>query len=178
MPKTYRVAYTINAKDFAREYHWRAERARMTLQSAAQYNAALLVAKAQEFSSSDCHTLADLRRMGHPYAKRAPNPPHPIYMIHKQRGRFFAAWYSKVVNTPDGVQVILGNTARVRGWSLLGLLDKGTKLMIARLIMPYTLAAVRKEMELNNRRAYRSAVGLHGAAARSRASAYLAGLKR
>jgi hypothetical protein len=84
----------------------------------------------------------------------------------------------KVTSTGDNIDLVLGNTARVGHWSLLGLLEGGTKLMIARHIMLYVLAARRREMELNNRRAYRSALGLHGAAARSRAAATLAGLKR
>lgn len=38
------------------------------------------------------HTLADLRRMGHPYAKRSPQEIHtPSYLVHKQTGTLLEA---------------------------------------------------------------------------------------
>jgi hypothetical protein len=42
--------------------------------------------------SLDDHTLEDLRRLGHPYAKRLgiDSGPHPDYMVHEQGGGLIA----------------------------------------------------------------------------------------
>lgn len=183
MARTYSVAMETNAKDMARQYHWRAERVRMTLQAAAKTNGELLVNRARALSSFNCHTLRHLRRMGHPYAVRDPRPPHPPYMIHSQSGRFRDRWQSDVVARGDNVEVRLVNRTRTRnkGLALLGLLEEGTTKMIPRPIMAEVVRQLTDEMQLNNRRAYRAAVtggNLHGAAARSRAGAYLAGIRR
>jgi hypothetical protein len=50
--------------------------------------------------------------------------------------------------------------------------------MIPRGVLSYVIRSKKREIELNIRRAYRASMGLHGAAARSRAYAYLAGLER
>jgi hypothetical protein len=183
MAKTYRLGFRSNAKDMARQYHWRQARVRMTLQAAAQVNGEILVRRAVALSSFTCHTLGDLRRMGYPYAVREPRPPHPPYMIHSQSGGFRSKWASRTRAQGDNIDVLLSNAARTkgRGLALMALLVDGTKTMIPRPIIAEVARQCADEMQLNNRRAYRAAVAggnLHGAAARSKAGAYLRGLER
>jgi len=180
MRKSFGFEWTSNATDLARANHWRAQRVRDTHKASMEHNAAYILAAAQEASGLTDHSLAQLAAMGHPYAKRAPNPPHPPYLIHTQRGNFKARWYARVKRSGDDFTIEVGNTARTRnGLTLLPLLEKGTKKMIPRPILSQWLMPTHRrsqfvdEMALNNRRAYRSAVALHGAAATSRAGAYL-----
>lgn len=180
--KTFGFDWSDNAQDIARRNHWRAERLRATMKASTQHNADRMLEEARKLSGLTDHSLADLRRMGHPYAKRAPNPPHNPYLIHKQRGNFQKRWYAKVFHRGDDYGFELGNTARTRnGLALLPLLQNGTRKMIPRPILtelnpPHRKSNVVREMELNTRRAYRAAVALHGAAATSRAGAYLSKL--
>lgn len=47
----------------------------------------LMYDKCREFTSLTDHTLADLARLGHPYARRwAPHTLHPDYLVHIQTG--------------------------------------------------------------------------------------------
>ena len=182
MKKSFGFEWSSNAGELARRNHWRAQRVRSTMQASAKHNADLMLAKAREYSSLTDHSLADLRAMGHPYAKRRPNPPHAPYLIHKQRGNFNRRWYAKTFRRGDDFGFELGNTARTsKGRALLPLLQSGTKKMIPRPILtelnpPHRKSDVVREMELNTRRAYHAAVALHGAAATSRAGAYLSKL--
>jgi len=180
--KSFGFEWSTNATDLARRNHWRAQRVRDTLKASVAHNAEVMLAEARKLSGLTDHSLADLARMGHPYAKRRPNPPHPPYMIHKQRGNFYKRWYAKQFRRGDDFGFELGNTARTsRGRALLPLLQNGTRKMIPRPILTqlnpwYTKSNVVREMELNTRRAYRAAVALHGAAATSRAGSYLSKL--
>lgn len=167
------LSMETNAADLARRNHWRAQRVRTTLHEANKLNAKLLKQKAREDSSLTDHSLADLARMGHPYAKRAPNPPHPPYMVHRQTGKYIAGFFSRTGQRGDTWFIEFGNNADpVTTW-----LEGGTKKMIPRRTVAHTLDVMRRELQLNNRRAYQSAIGLHGAAAASRARAYLRGLQ-
>lgn len=176
------VEWSNNAVDLARRNHWRAQRVRDTLKASTKHNGDIMLAAAQELSSLTDHSLADLAAMGHPYAVRAPNPPHPPYQIHSQRGNFRRRWYVKTFRRGDDFGFELGNTARTRnGKALLPLLEYGTSKMIPRPILtelnpPHKTNKLQREMALNTRRGYRSAVALHGAAATSRAGAYLSRL--
>lgn len=180
--KTFGFEWSNNAAELARRNHWRAQRVRDTMKASTQHNADLMLAEARKLSSLTDHSLRDLARMGHPYARRAPNPPHAPYLIHKQRGNFNKRWYAKVFHRGDDFGFELGNTARTRsGKALLPLLQGGTNKMIPRPILtelnhPHRKSNIVREMELNTRRAYRAAVALHGAAATSRAGAYLSKL--
>lgn len=162
-----------NAADLARQNHWRAQRVRTTLHEANKLNAKLLKQKARENASLTDHSLRDLARMGHPYAKRAPNPPHPPWLIHKQTGKYLAGFYSRTGRRGETWFIEFGNNAE----PVAGYLEDGTTKMIARYPVFQVLAEMRSTLQLNNRRAYQSAIGLHGAAAASRARAYLRGLQ-
>jgi len=161
-----------NATDMARLQHWRKARLRTTLRESNKFNAKLLKKKALEYSNLRCHSLADLARMGHPYAERDPAPPHWPYLIHVQSGEFRSKWFSRTKVRGDDYLLEFGNSSYKADW-----LEHGTTKMIPRPIMRTIIREMEDELKLNNRRAYRSALGLHGAAARSRVRKYLSGLQ-
>ena len=178
--KSFGFEWSSNAVDLARVNHWRAQRMRSTMKASTEANANLMLDAAREASSLSDHSLQDLARIGHPYARRRPFPPHPPWLIHTQRGNFLKRWYARTFQRGDDFGFELGNTARTRnGRTLLPLLEGGTKKMIPRPILSQWLNPAHRKsqfvrkMELNNRRAYQAAVALHGAAATSRAGAYL-----
>ncbi|HUW34650.1 MAG TPA: hypothetical protein VM223_23830 [Planctomycetota bacterium] len=158
-----------NAKDIAVSNHWRAKRVLTTLRESNKANARLLKKAVREQAGLTDHSLDDLRRMGHPYAKRAPNPPHPPQMIHAQSGGYRRAFFARTSARGNDFFIEFGNTAE----PLATWLEYGTKKMIERAPLRYLRMKMAPEMQLNNRRAYRSALGLHGAAARSRARKYM-----
>jgi len=63
----------------------------------------LLYERMLENASLTCHTLLDLRRMGHPYAKRAPQNIHqPPWLVHLQTGKFLGAIKKVYHKLPGG----------------------------------------------------------------------------
>jgi len=166
------IVMTTNATELGRTNHWRRNRLLVTLHESNKANARILKRGAQEITSLTCHSLADLRRMGHPYATRAPNPPHEVHLIHSHRGAFLRGWYSRTTRHGDDFVINFGNQQT----ELLMWLETGTVKMIRRGPMTWIVKEKTPELQLNNRRAYRSALGLHGAAARSRARKYVSGL--
>lgn len=168
-----RFEMETNAVQMAREQHWRANRLRVTLRESNQHNARALKRKAREYSGLRCHSLADLAAMGHPYSRKYPRPPHPSHLIHVQSGGFIAKWFARTKVVGDDYRLEFGNASG----ALAGWLEHGTRKMIPRPIMRVIIQEMRYELQVNNRRAYRSALGLHGAAARSRTRKFLAGLQ-
>lgn len=76
---------------------------RDTAASSAERAADELLEKMKENASLTDHTLADLRRMGHPYAKRQPAPPHdPYWLVHKQSGDLYDAIEKTPVQSNPG----------------------------------------------------------------------------
>ncbi len=61
--------------------------------------------KAREYTSLTDHSLADLARLGHPYARRfAPNYLHPDYLVHQQSGMLTSGLRKDaIVEAPEGV---------------------------------------------------------------------------
>jgi len=76
------------------------------------------------------HSLRDLAEMGHPYATRAPNPPHsPPWLVHRQSGKLYNAITKKtsslqsiirgevalnVALAPYGIFVIFGTRKMIK----------------------------------------------------------------
>lgn len=52
------------------------------------------LAEGRARSTTQHYSLAQLRRMGHPYAKRRPRPPMYVGIINRQSGKFVAGWES------------------------------------------------------------------------------------
>lgn len=71
---------------------------------------------------------ADLAQMGHPYARRNPQPPADPALINIQSGRFEAAWQIRLPRwTATGLHTEIRNETPYAGY-----LDTGTQKMIAR----------------------------------------------
>lgn len=104
-------------KDVRRELVWAADRA---------LRGALGDAKAL---SSGPFTLAQLRKMGHPYARRAPGALDPA-VINVQSGRFRQDWQADVPRMGDPGDVVRG---RISNQSpVADYLQYGTRYMVAR----------------------------------------------
>lgn len=62
-----------------------------------KHAASILGLRIEKNISSTDHTLEDLRKMGHPYAGRDPNPPHkPEYIVHTQSGELLQGLFSGI----------------------------------------------------------------------------------
>lgn len=74
------------------------ERKKEQLMSSMQAAGDVLLNAVKEKISFNCHSLADLRRMGHPYAKRFPmdSGPHEDQFVHTQSGALLKS-VSKIV---------------------------------------------------------------------------------
>lgn len=71
-----------------REYERYVSDLRRVLEAATEETADELLARMQTLTNLDDHTLADLRRLDHPYAQRhgLGSGPHPDYEVHNQSG--------------------------------------------------------------------------------------------
>ena len=91
-------------------------------------------ARCEDLISARDHTLADLRRLGYPYAKRKPANPHdPPVVVHVQNGNLI----SGLQQTPpkgnsEGVSASVINTCEEDVW-----IQEGTPTMIARPYMDW-----------------------------------------
>lgn len=87
---------------------------------------------AKQLSDTKYYSLAELRKMGHPYSRLSPRPPIQPYVINKQSGSFYEGWYridgKKLVSKKDGSTYFrIGNTSPHSGFILLS--EYGTKQM-------------------------------------------------
>ena len=102
--------------------------------------------------SSGTLTTAELRRRGHPYARRNPTSPSPE-IINSQSGVFRAAFLTPApIVGPDGVTARVVNVAPYSGY-----LAAGTRLMVARPLPQAVQLAVRVRRLARTAGAIRSA---------------------
>lgn len=110
--------------------------------------------------SSGPYSLKELRKMGHPYAKRAPNPPMMAGVVNVQSGQFRAAWSRKLGQFGNwwfgGMRSTLTNASPEAGYLKSGPRSK----MIARPIWNLIGATIRPIRRSKLRAALRRA--LHG----------------
>lgn len=130
---------------------------------------------ARQYSSLSDHSLADLARMGHPYATRhqaaremgglrskghpwrVMSPiakaglPHAAYLIHDQDGTFLRNWTKTVRRSPDGASGYIANAT-----SYAAFLEGGTSKMIARPILTQVAAEVSSKHDAIYNRARRA----------------------
>jgi hypothetical protein len=77
--------------------------------------------RAKLYLSLQDHTLADLARLGHPYARRfGAHTLHPDYFLHVQTGTLIASLNYEVTETPGSVYGRIGNTAYYHRWLIYG----------------------------------------------------------
>lgn len=113
------------------------------VRAAVRDNANLVYVKARQFSQRRFFSLAQLRKMGHPYAVRNPRPPVRAHIINRQSGALYGAWRVNVKKNPDGITCTVMNTAPWAKYML------GTKKMIARPILDEAVARTKAERDRN-----------------------------
>lgn len=111
-------------------------------------NAKLVMEKAKQFSNQRFFSLQQLRKMGHPYAKRDPRPPVKAHIINRQSGTFYASWQMRVLKNSEGIYASVYNSAPWARYMV------GTKKMIARPILDEALFRTqdRRRKNLQNAR--------------------------
>jgi hypothetical protein len=98
------------------------------------------VDKARELSMGP-YSLAQLREMGHPYARANPHPPMHPGIINRQSGRFIEEWTKAFPRWVKGVLV----SKAVNEAPYSGFLDRGTKFMIRRPLVFLVKVACRQK---------------------------------
>jgi hypothetical protein len=112
--------------------------------------------QAKKLTSRRFASLQELRRMGHPYAKRIWQPrggkarfqpgqsglPAPAYYINRQSGVVHASWRRRVQTETNAIAIYLWNEA---AWFIH--LHFGTKFMIARPTMATAAKFQRKKLD-------------------------------
>lgn len=136
---------------FLEEVNKDMETARLVLDKAIEKNITL----------SD-HTLADLKAMGHPYARRSPQSIHdPKYQVHKQSGKMLEGKYS---GTKKASVSLFGN---LEAQAYVGIKDDvehafhvvfGTSKMIPRDFLIGSLGEVREQLWNTLKRSLKNAV--------------------
>lgn len=95
------------------------------------------------------YSLQVLAKMGHPYAKRAPNPPMHPGIINIQSGKFRDNWTAEgPFSTGNGVRCRLRNATPYAKY-----LDQGTSKMIRRPIRQLIVMRIRARHRENLRKA-------------------------
>ena len=116
----------MTPEEAAKAIERKAQAIRSELAWAQRKNAFALLQVARQYSEGP-YSLAELRRMGHPYATRHPAAPLDPAIINRQTGRFAASWRLEEVTAGDGSMLRLTNDAPYAGF-----LKTGTRFMIAR----------------------------------------------
>ncbi len=139
---------TTNAGNLAARMRTRSQHYAKECAVALRENAETLKRKAQQFSQRRFFSLRDLRKMGHPYAVRAPRPPVRAHILNRQNGRLYQAWRVSVVRpNTDRVTATVYNTAPYSRYML------GTRYMIPRPILDEALARTNDVRARNLKRA-------------------------
>ena len=125
------VSITTTGSRVGQHLQWRVQRlveADLARQVAASRTKEIYEA-VKELTSLTDHSLADLRRMGHPYAQRVNRPPHPPERTHIQSGNYNRGWRRYVL--PSRLRGEAGVYNNVRYAGFLDMVN-GTHSMIRR----------------------------------------------
>lgn len=116
----------------------------------------ILFRRVSDNISLTCHSLADLVRMGHPYARKHLNNPHsPYYQIHMQSGNMRARLKQEVVSDSREIRGGVGYTQEDEGalrapgssHSYLRCVIFGTEHMISRDFLSGSLSEIKDEVQ-------------------------------
>ena len=143
-----RPMITTNASKLADTMHRRSKYPAHIAQ-AMKKNAAVVEKKAKQFTQRRFYSLETLRRMGHPYARRAPNPPVKPHIINRQSGAVHAGWRTHYQRTRDGARATVSNGAAHAKFL------RGTRVMIARPVLEEAIKRTKRERDRNVRNARR-----------------------
>lgn len=110
----------IDSFKAAKEQHLSEMRAAMTI--AIDDAADMLFAEMQELTALIDHSLDDLRRMGHPYRRRAPQGnPHSDWIVHNQNGDLVEGLgRSAIMLRKNKIEVNITSRAKHTWYLLLG----------------------------------------------------------
>ena len=133
---------TCNAKRVALTMRRVSQRFPEVMQEILMQEGEDLLEAAQWMSSLSDHTQADLDKMGNPYARAHPAPPHDPAIIHTQSGRYLKGWRIAKSRNADGGTVTLHNRTP---WARY--LERGSKTMIPRPLLAVLLKALRATMK-------------------------------
>jgi hypothetical protein len=118
--------------------------------------------KIHENISLTCHSLRELRRMGHPYARRRPRNPHsPGYLIHLQSGELRKSLYFGFAKEREEIQGWVGLDESRAPYARFLLL--GTSKMIPRDVLGGSLMEKREELFEIMKEGLRQALIIRGA---------------
>jgi hypothetical protein len=151
-----RARVTSNANVVAREWMARSRRVMPAYRQAATRFGKEWLDQAHKYTMRRYASLAELRRMGHPYAKRIWKPrggkarfqkgqsglPAPAYYINRQSGTVNRSWQRRVQTEANVIAIYLWNEA---AWFIH--LHFGTKFMIARPMMATAAKVQRKKLD-------------------------------
>jgi len=148
---------TSNANRLAVGMERRGEKYLKEISAATKKNTKAVYTKARQFSQRRFASLADLRRMGHPYARRRPGRlPVAAHIINKQLGKFHRSWHWNFIVGTNKAQGTIWNAAKYARFML------GTKYMIERPILKEALKRTKSERNQNIKaargKAYRPAI--------------------
>jgi len=100
--------------------------------------------KARQFSQRRFASLADLRKMGHPYAAKHPGRlPVAAHIINKQLGKFHRSWHWNFIVGTNMAKGTIWNAAKYAKFML------GTKYMIERPVLKEALKRTKAERDQN-----------------------------
>lgn len=124
----------IGLGDYLRGFSRSVSSAAGTLEPALEWELQAFAERARQGAvslSSGGYSLEALARLGHPYAKRHPNPPQDPAIINRQTGLFLRSWRTTPLErTLAGLGIKVVNDAPYADY-----LDQGTSLMIRRPII-------------------------------------------
>jgi len=139
---------TSNANRLAVGMERRADDYVKEVYAAVKGNTRLVYIKARQFSQRRFASLADLRRMGHPYAAKHPGRlPVRAHIINKQLGKFHRSWHWNFIVGNNFAKGTIWNAAKYAKFMLR------TEYMIERPILKEALARTKSQREGNIRRA-------------------------
>ena len=138
---------TSNARNLAAKMRRRSKKYAEAIAEATRENAETVRKQAYNFSRNRYYSLKQLRQMGHPYARRAPMPPKPAYLINRQGGQFRAGWQVRWTRKQDGAVATVYNRAPHAQYMV------GTRTMIPRPILDEALTRTKRERDRNIKRA-------------------------
>ena len=146
---------TSNANRLAATMQRRGESYVKEVQQALKKNTKVVYTKARQFSQRRFASLADLRRMGHPYAAKRPGRlPVAAHIINKQLGKFHRSWHWNFIVGTNMAKGTIWNAAPYAKY-----FTRKTKYMIERPVLKEALKRTKSERNQNMKaargRAYR-----------------------
>ena len=136
---------TTNAGVLAGRLRVRSEQYVEEVRAAQVANGDLLLKKVKQFTQRRFVSTQQLRKLGHPYAKRDPRPPVRAHILNKQAGLLYSSWKVNVRRYPDGATVSVVNTAPYAKY----MTAEGTTKMIGRPIFDEALKRTQEQRQRN-----------------------------